>query len=84
VFSSYLYSLVSPEWLGQPNRLLSVICLSLEEVSMYAGHKVLMKVDDNILLIVCSPCGILDQQLRLHPILLINIIGNCILFNFFN
>jgi hypothetical protein len=31
-----------------------------------------MEVDDNISLIVDDPQGILDQQLRLHPIHLLN------------
>jgi hypothetical protein len=35
------------------------IYLSLEEVAMHAGHQVLMKVDDNILLIVSNPQGVL-------------------------
>jgi hypothetical protein len=36
------------------------IYLSLEEVAMHAGHQVLMKVDDIILLIVSDPRGILE------------------------
>ncbi len=42
-----------------------------------------MEVDDNILLNVDVPQGLLDQQLRLHPIysLNINIILNYILLN---
>jgi hypothetical protein len=43
------------------------ICLSLEEVTVRAGHKVLMEVDDNISLIVGNPQGISDQQLRPRP-----------------
>jgi hypothetical protein len=38
------------------------------------GHKVLMEVQDNILLIVGFPQGILLQQLGHHPIRLLNII----------
>jgi hypothetical protein len=35
----------------------SPIHLSLEEVAVRAGHKVLMEVDDNILPIVAEPQG---------------------------
>jgi hypothetical protein len=35
---------------------------------MHAGHKVLMEVDNNILLISIDPQWILDQQLRPHLI----------------
>jgi hypothetical protein len=45
----------------------------LEEVTVSAGHKVLMEVDYNILLIVADPQGILDLQIRPHPIPLLNI-----------
>jgi hypothetical protein len=38
----------------------ALICLSLEEVAVRAGYKVLVKVDNNILLIVGNPQGILD------------------------
>ncbi len=38
-----------------------LLCLSLEEVAVCAVHKVLLKVDDNILLIVGDPQGILDE-----------------------
>ncbi len=48
------------------------ICLSLEEVAMSADYKVLMEVDDNILLIVGNPQGILGQQVRPYPIHLLN------------
>ncbi len=34
------------------------ICLSLEEVAVHAGHKVLMKVDDNSALSVGDQQGI--------------------------
>jgi hypothetical protein len=40
----------------------------MEEVAMSACHEVLMEVDDNILRIVGDPRGILEQQLRPHPI----------------
>jgi len=46
--------------------------MSLEEVTVRAGRKVLQEVDDNILLIVDNPQVILDQQLRPHPICLLN------------
>ncbi len=36
-------------------------------VAASVGHKVSMEVDDNILLIVGDPQGILDQQLSPHP-----------------
>ena len=54
-----------PEWLGQWNSPL--ICLSLKEVAVHEGHKVLMEVDDNISLIVGNLQGILDQQLKPFP-----------------
>jgi hypothetical protein len=38
----------------------------LEEVAVGAGHKVLMEVDDNILLLIDNPQGILHHQLRPH------------------
>jgi len=47
------------------------ICLSLEEVTVRASHEVIIKVGDNILLIVGVPLGILDQHIRLHPIILL-------------
>jgi hypothetical protein len=34
------------------------ICLSLEEVTVLAGHEVLMKVEDSILMIVVNLQGI--------------------------
>jgi hypothetical protein len=40
------------------------MCLSLKEVTVPADPKVLMEVDDNVLLIVGDHCGILDQQFR--------------------
>jgi hypothetical protein len=43
---------------------------------LYCGnHKVLMEFDDNILLIVEDPQGILDQQLRPRPFRLLKIIN---------
>ncbi len=48
------------------------IYLSLKEVLVRTGRKVMVEVTDNILLIVDDPLGILDQQLRLHPIQLLN------------
>jgi hypothetical protein len=44
----------------------------MEKVAVYAGHKVLMDIDDNSVLIVNNPQGILSQQLRPHPIYLSN------------
>jgi hypothetical protein len=46
----------------------------LEDVPVRAGHKVLMEADDNILMIIGDPQGILDQQLRLRPINLLIIV----------
>jgi hypothetical protein len=43
---------------------------------MCAGHKTLMEVDDNILLIVVDPQGILDEQLRPHPIHVLLLLSN--------
>jgi hypothetical protein len=45
----------------------------LEEVTVSAGHKVLMGIDYNISLIVGDPQEILEEQLRPHPIPLLNI-----------
>ncbi len=42
--------------------------MSLEEVTVRAGNKVLVKVDNNSVLIVGDPQGILSQQLRPHAI----------------
>ncbi len=49
------------------------MCLYMEEVAVHAGHEVLMEVGNNSLLIDGDPKGILDQQLRPRPILLLNI-----------
>jgi hypothetical protein len=43
--SPWLNNHVSSEWLGQYNK--PPIPLSFEKVSMHAGHKVLMEVDNN-------------------------------------
>jgi len=40
------------------------MCLSLVEVTVRACHNFLKEVDDNILLIVGKPQGILKQQLK--------------------
>ena len=50
------------------------IHMSLEKVDVRVGHNALMEVDDNISPIVVNPHGIFDQQLRSHPIHLLNII----------
>jgi hypothetical protein len=42
----------------------ATIHLSREEVGVYADHEVIVEVDDNIVLIVGNPQGILGQQLR--------------------
>jgi hypothetical protein len=41
---------------------------SWKKVPWIAGHEVLMKVDDNILLIVGNPQWIVDQPFKPHPI----------------
>jgi hypothetical protein len=43
-------------------------------------HKVLVEVYNNSALIVGDPQGILGQQLRLHPMYLLNIIITLVLF----
>ncbi len=56
-------------------------CLSLEEVALCAGHKVLMEADDNLLPIIGDPHWILHEYLRPRTIHLLNIIIiliNCI------
>ena len=50
----------------------SPICLSLEEATVHVGHEVLMNFYDKIFLIVSDRQGILDQQLRPHPMHLLN------------
>jgi hypothetical protein len=45
-------------------------CMSLEEVTVHACHKVLMDVDDNSVPIDCYLLGILGRQPRPHPNLL--------------
>ncbi len=47
--------------------------LPLEEVAVCAGDKVLMEVDDNILLIDGDPQGILDVRLEPRSIHSLNI-----------
>jgi hypothetical protein len=46
------------------------ILKSAEEVAVHAGHKILMAVDDNRVLIASDPQGILCQQLNLHIFIL--------------
>ncbi len=41
--------------------------MSLEEVAVLAGHKVLIEADNDILLIVGDPQRILDHHLWPHP-----------------
>ncbi len=53
---------------------LAPIHLPLEDVTVRAGRKVLMEVDDKSALIVGNLQGILGQQLRPHPVHLLNII----------
>jgi hypothetical protein len=50
------------------------IHLSLEEVAIRAGHKVLMDVDEFGAQITVDPQGIIGKQLSLHTIHLLDII----------
>jgi hypothetical protein len=45
---------------------LDPICLSLEEVSVHADHKVSVEVDDTSALIFCDLPGILGQHFMPH------------------
>jgi hypothetical protein len=54
---SFLFG--QPSFLGLARPIENVlICLSLEEIAVHAGHKVLMEVDKNISLIARNPKGI--------------------------
>ncbi len=55
--------------------------LSLKEVAVHAGLKVLMKVENNSAMIVGNPQGILGQQLRTQLIYLFNIIMMILITN---
>jgi hypothetical protein len=55
--------------------------LSLEEVALPGGHKVLMEVGNNVSLIVGNLRGLLDEQLRPHLINLLNTINILITLN---
>jgi hypothetical protein len=48
--------------------------LSLKDVTLCAGHKVLVEDDDTCMLIVWNPLGIFGQHLRPLKIHLLNII----------
>jgi len=48
--------------------------MSLEEVTVRAGHKVLLEVESRISPLLCNPQGILDHQLRSRTFHLLNII----------
>jgi hypothetical protein len=61
----------------------ALICLSLEEVTMHADHKVFIEVDDNIALIVGDPQGILGQQLWPRSIDLLNIIMIILIISYY-
>jgi hypothetical protein len=52
----------------------------LEEVAVYAGHKVLMEAD-LFSLTVSDTQGILDQQLRPHPIHIPNLLNIILISN---
>ncbi len=49
------------------------MCLTLKQVDASAGRELLMEVDDNILLNVGDPQGILNWELRHHQIYLLNV-----------
>ncbi len=57
-----------------PFSILCPICLPLKEVTGRVGYKVLMEVDNNILLIIGDPLGILVQEHRPQPVHILNII----------
>jgi hypothetical protein len=59
---------------------LAPLHLPMKDVAVCADHKVLVKVYNNSALIVGDPHGILGQQLRLHPMYLLNIIITLVLF----
>ncbi len=46
----------------------ATICQSLEKVAVHVGQEVLMDIGNNIFMIIDNLQGILDHQLRLHPI----------------
>ncbi len=52
----------------------------MEEVAVHAGHKVLTEVD-LFSLIVSDTRGILDQQLRPHPIHIPNLLNIILIIN---
>jgi hypothetical protein len=52
---------------------LAPLHLPMKDAAVCADHKVLVKVYNNTALIVGNPQGILGQQLRLHPMYLLNI-----------
>ncbi len=54
------------------------IYLSLEEVAMHAGGKVMTKIDDTSVPIVGDPLGILARQIKPHLSILLIIIIICI------
>jgi hypothetical protein len=56
----------------QDNRK-TVVYLNSEEVTVLAGHRVLIKVDENGVLIIGNPQGIFGWQLTPAPIHLLNI-----------
>jgi hypothetical protein len=51
----------------------------LKEVAVQAGHKVLIEVDLNSVLIVGNPQGIFGQQLRPRQIQVLNVFINIVL-----
>ncbi len=75
IFFFYFFSFVLPSYpaLVRPINW-ATVHLSLIEVTVHACQGVLMEVDENSLLLAGDPQGILGQQIRLHPIDLLNIV----------
>ncbi len=57
---------------------------SLEEVTLRAGHKVFMEVDDDVALIILIHKGILAQHFKPHPIHFLNSIIIKLISTFIN
>jgi hypothetical protein len=59
---------------------LAPLHLPMKDAAVCADHKVLVEVYNNSALIVGDPQGILGQQLRPHPIYLLNSIITLVLY----
>ncbi len=69
----FFYSFGQPSFWGMVCPIEQALtCLSLQEVSVCAGHKILMAFDDNIWLIVGDLQGILGQHLMPRQLHLLN------------